>query len=72
VKTFFPERLAIKIINQKTDGEIEVINNKKGRPVITGKNKGPTETSYMLGWHLGQSLVHPPSCLSGRAQQQKD
>jgi len=29
VKTFFPERLAIKIINQKTDGEIEVINNKK-------------------------------------------
>jgi hypothetical protein len=32
VKTFFPERLAIKIINQKTDGE-------KGRPVITGRIK---------------------------------
>jgi hypothetical protein len=70
VKTLFLERLAIKIIDQKTDREIKVINNT--RSDIPGQNKGPAETSYIFYWHLGQSLEHPPSFLSGRAQQPKD
>jgi hypothetical protein len=40
-ENILPGEAGNKIINQKTDGEIEVINNKKGRPVIAGRIKVP-------------------------------